>query len=275
MKFNIEHHTRFAFNKPIGYTIQQLRLTPQDGFGQRVSNWQVKVSGLSSTQIDTFGNTTHTLVMDTPHQEIIISATGEVETDLAWPADLLAKDKTKLDDLALPIYLRSTALTAANKQVTQFAQQVASQNQTINNDLLTELMNSISQTVMLDKTTAENQQSAIATLAAGKALSQGMTHLFISCCRALKIPARFVHGYCFNPTTKQLEHHSWADVWLVGTGWQSFDVVNNTPSNGIHIRLATGLDYRDTCPISSVMHDIGNEKMSVDFKVHEMSQMQQ
>ena len=275
MKFNIEHHTRFAFNKPIGYTIQQLRLTPQDGFGQRVSNWQVKVSGLSSTQIDTFGNTTHTLVMDTPHQEIIISATGEVETDLAWPADLLAKDKTKLDDLALPIYLRSTALTAANKQVTQLAQQVASQHQAINIDLLTALMNSISQTVMLDKTTAENQQSAIATLSAGKALSQGMTHLFISCCRALKIPARFVHGYCFNPTTKQLEHHSWADTWLVGSGWLSFDVANNTPSNGIHIRLATGLDYRDACPISSVMHDIGNEKMSVDFKVHEMSQMQQ
>ena len=275
MKFNIEHHTRFAFNKPIGYTIQQLRLTPQDGFGQRVSNWQVKVSGLSSTQLDAFGNTTHTLVMDTPHQEIMISATGEVETDLDWSTDLLAKDKSKHDDLALPIYLRSTALTEANEQVIQFAQQVASQHKSINQDLLTALMNSISQTVSLDKTTAENQQSAITTLAAGKALSQGMTHLFISCCRALKVPARFVHGYCFNPATKQLENHSWADAWLVGPGWQSFDVANNAPSNGIHIRLATGLDYRDACPISSVMHDIGNEKMSVNFKVHEMSQIQQ
>ncbi|MDI1362586.1 transglutaminase family protein [Methylotenera sp.] len=275
MKFNIEHHTRFAFNKPIGYTIQQLRLTPQDGFGQRVSNWQVKVSGLSSTQLDAFGNTTHTLVMDTPHQEIMISATGEVETDLDWSTDLLAKDKSKHDDLALPIYLRSTALTEANDQVIQFAQQVASQHKSINQDLLTALMNEISQTVILNKTTAENQQSAITTLTAGKALSQGMTHLFISCCRALKIPARFVHGYCFNPITKQLENHSWADAWLVGSGWQSFDVANNAPSNGIHIRLATGLDYRDACPISSVMHDIGNEKMSVNFKVHEMSQIQQ
>lgn len=275
MKFNIEHHTRFAFNKPIGYTIQQLRLTPQDGFGQRVSNWQVKVSGLSSKQIDTFGNTTHTLVMDAPHQEIMISATGEVETDLDWSADLLAKNKTKHDDLALPIYLRNTALTKANEKLIQFAQQISSQHQTINKDLLTALMNGISQTIMWDKTTAENLQSAIATLESGKALSQGMTHLFISCCRALKVPARFVHGYCFNPATKQLENHSWADAWLVGIGWQSFDVANNTPSNGIHIRLATGLDYRDACPISSVMHDIGNEKMSVDFKVHEMSQIQQ
>ncbi|MDI1308997.1 MAG: transglutaminase family protein [Methylotenera sp.] len=275
MKFNIEHHTRFAFNKLVGYTIQQLRLTPQDGFGQRVNNWQLKVSGLSSTQTDAFGNITHTLVKDAPHQEIMIIATGEVETDLDSSEDLLETNKIKHDDLALPIYLRNTSLTIANEAIIKFAQNIASQHDTINQNLLTALMDGVSQTIKWDKTTAENQQSAISTFAAGKALSQGMTHLFISCCRALKIPARLVHGYCFNPATKQIENHSWADAWLLETGWQSFDIANNMPSNGIHIRLATGLDYRDACPVSSVMHDIANDKMSVDFKVHEISQMQQ
>lgn len=274
MKFNIEHHTRFAFNKPVGYTIQQLRLTPQDGFGQRVNNWQVKVSGLSSTQTDAFGNITHTLVKDAPHQEIMIIATGEVETDLDRLEDLLEKNHIEHDDLPLTIYLRNTSLTIANEAILKFAQKIASQHQTSNNELLTAVMNSIAQTVIWDKTTAENQQSAIATLTAGNALSQGMAHLFISCCRALKIPARLVHGYCFNPATKQIENHSWADAWLVETGWQSFDIANNMPSNGIHIRLATGLDYRDACPVSCV-HDIANDNMSVDFKVHETSQMQQ
>lgn len=36
MKLNIEHRTRYQFDAPLSYTIQQLRLTPQDGFGQRV-----------------------------------------------------------------------------------------------------------------------------------------------------------------------------------------------------------------------------------------------
>ena len=268
MKFNIENHTRFAFNKPVRYTIQQLRLTPQDGFGQRVSNWQIKVNGLSSAQIDTYGNTTHTLVMDTPHQEIIITATGEVETELKWSTEDVT---VKHDNLALPTYLRQTELTKVSDQIIQFRNQFVSPDQTINKDLVMALMAGISQAIKWDKDAAKNHQSAIATLQAGKGLSQGITHLFISCCRTLRIPARLVHGYYYNDETKQLEHYSWADTWLVENGWQSFDIVNNAPSNGIHVRLATGLDYRDACPITSIM---SSEQMSVDFKIQTMAQQQ-
>jgi transglutaminase-like putative cysteine protease len=80
-----------------------------------------------------------------------------------------------------------------------------------------------------------------------------------------------VHGYYYNYESKQLEHHSWADAWLFETGWQSFDIANNALSNGIHIRLATGLDYHDACPIISML---SNEQMSVDFKVQTMNQQQ-
>ncbi|MDP2229331.1 transglutaminase family protein [Methylotenera sp.] len=271
MKLNIEHSTRYAFNKPVAYTIQQLRLTPQDGFGQRVSNWHVKVSGKTSPQIDAFGNATHTLVMDSPHQEIIITASGEVETDIEVPVSPVIRP----DDLALPVYLRHTRLTQVNEEIRQFAHGFLPQGQIIDKDLLMALMNGISQTVKWTKDADDSQQSAIDALSSGKGLSQGLAHLFIACCRVLKVPARFVHGYCFSPVSNQLENHSWADAWLVGAGWQSFDVANNVPSNGVHVRLATGLDYRDACPISSVMRDIGHQQMSVSFKVQEMSKVQQ
>lgn len=267
MKLNIEHLTRYTFNKPVSYTIQQLRLTPQDGFGQRVSNWHIKVSGRTSPQTDAYGNATHTLVMDSPHQEIIISASGEVETDIDLPPNS--------DDLALPVYLRNTVLTQANDEIRQLAHNFMPHGQIVNKSVLMALMNGITKTVVWVKEADEKQQSAIDMLAGNKVLSQGMAHLFISCCRALKVPARFVHGYCFNPVSNQLEHHSWADAWLVGDGWQSFDVANNTQSNGVHVRLATGLDYRDACPISGVIRDLDQEQLSVNFKVHEMSQIQQ
>lgn len=271
MKLNIEHSTRYILNKPVAYTIQQLRLTPQDGFGQHVHNWHVKVSGRTSAQIDAFGNTTHTLVMDSPHQEIIITASGEVETEIDMPRGPVFSP----EDLALPVYLRHTRLTQVNEDIRQFAHGFSSQGQTVDRELLMALMNGISQTVKWSKDTDDNQQSAIETLTCGKGLSQGLAHLFIACCRVLKVPARFVHGYCFNPVSNQLENHSWADAWLVGAGWQSFDVANNVPSNGVHVRLATGLDYRDACPVSSVMRDIDYQKTLVKFKVQEMSQVQQ
>ena len=41
---------------------------------------------------------------------------------------------------------------------------------------------------------------------------------------------------------------AWAEVWL-NERWQSFDITNNTRSLNQHLRLATGLDYLDACPV--------------------------
>lgn len=269
MKLNIEHRTSYTFNKPVGYTIQELRLTPQDGFGQRVKHWHVKVNGRALSHTDAYGNVSHTLVMDTPHQEIVITASGEVETDLDLPPNA--------DNLALPVYLRNTPLTQPNEQIRAFASSCVPQDKAVDKALLMAMMQGLVQRVPFVETfesIEESSQSAIEAFIAGKASSQGLAHLFIACCRALKVPARFVHGYCFNPITKQIESHSWADAWLLEQGWQSFDVANNTLSNGIHVRLATGLDYRDACPISSAM---SQAESSTSFRVlvHSMEQSQQ
>lgn len=272
MKLNIEHRTCYTFNKPVGYTIQQLRLTPQDGFGQRVNNWHVKVSGRASTHTDAFGNTTHMLVMDSPHQEIVITASGEVETDIdPSQSSNLTPSST---DLALPVYLRNTALTQPDDVIRQLANDCLPKGRAVDKAVLVALMAAITQRVQWVKDFSDTQQSAINTITAGCGLSQGMAHLFIACCRALKVPARFVHGYRFNPINNQIESHSWSDAWLIDKGWQSFDVANNTESNGIHVRLATGLDYRDACEISSV---IANTAASTSFRVmvHSMEQSQQ
>lgn len=269
MKLNIEHRTSYTFNKPVGYTIQELRLTPQDGFGQRVKNWHVKVSGRAQSHTDAYGNVSHTLVMDTPHQEVVITASGEVETDLDLPPNV--------DHLALPVYLRHTALTQANAQIKAFADAFLAPGKTPDKAVLMSMMQGLVERVPFVKTdelVEESQLSATESFNAGKASSQGLAHLFIASCRALKVPARFVHGYYLNPTTNQIEAHSWADAWLIDQGWQSFDVAHNIPSNGIHVRLATGLDYRDACPISSAMtYDASTTSFHV--QVCSMAQSQQ
>lgn len=267
MKLHIEHQTRFTFNKSIAYSIQQLRLTPQDGFGQRVNNWQINVSGNTTPSMDTFGNTMHTVVTDALHQEVTITAVGEVETDLDLPA---AADK-----LGLPVYLRSTELTEPNAAIVQFSQSFLPAGKYVDKSVLNGLMDGIYQHIQFDSHADGAQQSAINVFTAGKGLTQGIAHTFISCCRVLKIPARIVHGYCFNLASNQLEDHSWADAWLSDSGWHSFDVANNSSANGVHIRLATGLDYRSACPVSSSMYGSGKEQLSVSLKVHAMSQMQQ
>ena len=84
MRLTIEHHTQYVYTTPVNYTIQQLRLTPQSGFGQHVKYWDIKVQGQMHEYEDAFGNTVHTLVVDKPHTELSVTVMGEVETGVKF-----------------------------------------------------------------------------------------------------------------------------------------------------------------------------------------------
>jgi transglutaminase-like putative cysteine protease len=80
------------------------------------------------------------------------------------------------------------------------------------------------------------------------------------------MPARYVSGYLFTADGMRVESHAWADVWHDGE-WKSYDVSNNQLANGIHVRLATGLDYRDACPIAGVRRGGSGEQMGVEVQI--------
>jgi transglutaminase-like putative cysteine protease len=268
MKLNSEHSATYTFKKSVGCSIQHLGLKPQGGFGPRVNYWQVKVSGHSSASTDAFINTTHTLELDSPHQEIVITASAELETDIAPPA--VVGSAIYGEGLALAVYLRNTALTQANADIQQFAHHSISLEEPVDKNLLVSMMNRIAQQLACEQGLYQSAQSAIEALLIGKASSQAITPLFIACCPANKVATKFVHGYCFNPLNNQVVHLSWADAWLIGQGWQSFDVANNAESNEIHVRLATGLDNGAADPLNSVLDHanvLDHAKTSVLFHV--------
>ena len=66
MQLSIQHRTHYRYSEALNYTIQQLRLTPRDGFGQRVKNWTIRVNGHLHRADDAFGNIAHLLVIDSP-----------------------------------------------------------------------------------------------------------------------------------------------------------------------------------------------------------------
>jgi transglutaminase-like putative cysteine protease len=109
MQLSIQHTTQYIYSDPLNYSIQQLKLTPHDGFGQRVKNWSISVNGQLSQHQDTYGNIVHTMVLDGNHSEIKLVAKGEVETGLPI--------KANEERLPLPIFLRNTALQLSRKSL--------------------------------------------------------------------------------------------------------------------------------------------------------------
>ncbi|MCX7627964.1 MAG: transglutaminase family protein [Methylophilaceae bacterium] len=254
MLLNIEHHTRYAYDTPVGYTIQQLRLTPQNGFGQRVKRWELRVNGHAYSSLDAHGNTVHTLVVDTPHQGIEIIARGEVETGLDIPPPP--------SRLPLEVYLRSTELTAVDETLAQFARQFSNPDAATLHDM----MQAIRDRVPYQRGITGVHTSAAEAFRAKGGVCQDHAHVFIACCRHLGVPARYVSGYLFTADDQRVESHAWVDAWLDGV-WYSLDVSSGQRANGVHVRLATGLDYRDACPIAGVRLGGSREQMAVHVQI--------
>lgn len=258
MHLNIEHRTRYAYDAPVDYSIQELRLTPQSGFGQHVKRWEIKVNGNLRSHADAYGNSAHTLVVDTPHCEIEITARGEVETGLP----ILPQD----DLLPLQVYLRSTRLTAMDEALGAFAAGFGLPGAGLAETSLEALMHAIRKRMAYQRGVTDVGTPAAEAFRAGVGVCQDHAHVFIACCRYLGVPARYVSGYLFTEDGLLLESHAWADAWT-GTGWLSFDISNGQRANGTHVRLATGLDYRDACPVAGARRGGGGEHMAVQVQI--------
>ena len=253
MRLNIEHHTQYVYSSPVNYTIQQLRLTPQSGFGQHVKYWDIKVQGQLHGFEDAFGNTTHTLVIDKPHTELSVTVIGEVETGV--------NDYSQLQPLPLTIYLRDTALTLADEAITAFSAKFRQKP-------IDDLMHALVDKVGYIKGATEVSTTAIEAFALGQGVCQDHAHVFIACCRSLGYPARYVSGYLFTQDGSLMQTHAWVDVWF-DSAWQSVDVSNACRAGETYVRLATGLDYRSASPVTGMRSGGGVEGMATHVVVNQ------
>ena len=83
--------------------------------------------------------------------------------------------------------------------------------------------------------------------ASGRGVCRDFTHLAISFCRALNIPARYVFGYLPDvdvpPDPAPMDFAAWMEVWL-GERWWTFDPRNNRRRKG-RIVIGRGRDASD------------------------------
>jgi len=253
MLLKIEHQTQYVYSEMVQYTIQQLRLTPRDGLGQRVIDWQIKVNGQLTAFEDAFGNLAHTLVIDQPHQALLIAVSGEVDTGVATTAP----EQT----LPMAVYLRDTPLTQADAAMTAFAQPFAGAP-------LTDMMQALRAQMQYIAGATQVDTPAATAFRLGKGVCQDHAHAFIGCCHQLGVPARYVSGYLFTEDGNLMQTHAWVDVWQQDQ-WLGLDVSNGTLVNETHVRLAVGLDYRSASPVTGSRIGGGIEGMASMVNVNQ------
>ena len=264
MRLHISHLTKYEYDRPVHYALQQARLTPKSHASQNVRAWGITIEGgrkeLELT--DQHQNLVTLISLHEDHSEISILCTGEVET-IAQSG----RAGHQYGDTPLWYFKRSTALTKPEEPIQTL---ITSLIGNAGDDLtrLHALSGLVAQAISYKKGQTSAQTTAEDALRAGHGVCQDHTHVFLSAARLLGFPARYVSGYLMMETqVEQDASHAWAEVWVESLGWTGFDVSNGVSPDERYVRVATGLDYRDAAPVSGIRMGDAQESMTVTVRV--------
>ena len=88
---------------------------------------------------------------------------------------------------------------------------------------------------------------ALDTMAAGAGVCRDFSHIAITLCRALRIPARFVAGYLYQ--LEPMDMHAWFEAF-VGGKWHTFDATQQSRKAG-RVVVSYGRDAADVAFMSN------------------------
>ncbi|MEM6891070.1 MAG: transglutaminase family protein [Pseudomonadota bacterium] len=265
MHLTVSHTTRYSYDQPVDYALQQVRLTPQNTTQQEIISWDLSVEGgqIETSYRDHLGSVVHLVSSARDTRAIAITAGGEVMT--TDTAGVYGKGQG-----AAPLWYfnRETPLTRAGEQIKALAKILEGTKDPLNT--LHALSDAILEAAPYKTGRTYAETPAEAALVGGSGVCQDHAQIFIAAARAAGMPARYVSGYLMmNDRISQDASHAWAEVHLEGLGWIGFDVSNGISPDARYIRIAVGLDYKDAAPLSGLRRGDAKEQMVVSLQVQQ------
>ena len=266
MILDVSHKTEYHFSEAPLYGLQQVRLTPQSYAGQRVLSWELTFKGgnVESTFSDQYENIVHLVRMDEGATQLTLASEGRVEM-----ADMKGVIGPHEGFAPLWLFKRDTPLTTPGKGIGKLIKAIRkSPAQDI--EKLHALSQNIGSHVRYELGTTDTMTTAEEAIKAKSGVCQDHSHIFIAAARKLGFPARYVSGYLMmTDRIAQDATHAWAEAHIPDLGWVGFDVSNQISPDARYVRVATGLDYSDSAPISGITLGGREDSISVDVQVQQ------
>ncbi|MEH6696805.1 MAG: transglutaminase family protein [Hyphomonas sp.] len=265
MRLHIRHATRYSYDQPVPYGLQQIRLTPKPCDSQSIDNWTIDIEGgrQECAFDDQHGNRVQLISLDAGQTEISITCTGDVDT-------IPTNGVVGLHSGHAPLwyYMRQTALTQPGKLIRKLASDMPENPNTI--ERLHKLSETIREAIGYETDRTDTGTTAEEALKVGHGVCQDHAHTFVSAARILGFPARYVSGYLMmNDRVHQEASHAWAEAYVADVGWIGFDVSNVISPDERYVRIATGLDYEEAAPIAGIVFGDGAESLLVTLQVQQ------
>lgn len=262
MKLKIRHTTRYEFDAPVPFGLQQLRKTPKSLRNQRVEHWETAVSGgRKELSFDDYHRNVVELISFEPGTTHI-TLTSEGVVELTDTAGVVGPHE---GPAPLWLFERETPQTKPGKHIRELVRSIERGEEL---ERLHALSGTIRDQVEYRLGASEPDWSAEDALDAGAGVCADHTHIFLAAARLLGCPARYVSGYLMmDDQVEQDATHAWAEAYVNGLGWVGFDVSNGISPDGRYVRVATGLDYAQAAPVRGSRFGDAGELLTVQLEV--------
>ena len=251
----IRHKTTYRYRLPVWLGTHRLMLRPRESREVRLISSDVTMTPAAplSWANDVFGNAVATASFQGMTDHLSIESIAMVELSAsAWPVfDISAlassypfrysdDEWSDLGSLTLPLYADPDGRLAA------WARGFVRGAPTDTLSLLKDLHNGVPEWIRYQSREEEGTQSPLQTLDRGWGSCRDLAVLFVEAARSLGLGARIISGYFYNPDQLAApggSTHAWAEIYLPGAGWITFDPTNRGigGSNLIPVAVARGI----------------------------------
>ena len=261
----ILHKTVYRFRQPVSLGAHRLMLRPRESRDLRLMSHTLAITPtpvLTWAQ-DVFGNAVAMATFTTTTDTLLIDSTADILLNAApWPVfDIAASaisypfrysddEWTDLGALAIEQYPDRAG------QLRAWARGYIRSNPTDTLALLKDLSLGLTGRIGYQSREVEGTQSPTETLDRGWGSCRDFAVLFVEATRSLGFGARIVSGYLHNPNQDRVgstdagSTHAWAEVYVPGAGWITFDPTNRSVGGFNLIPIAVARDIRQVVPVS-------------------------
>ncbi|AFY70154.1 transglutaminase domain-containing protein [Thalassoporum mexicanum PCC 7367] len=289
MQYRITHTTTYKYSQPVELSSHIVRLRPRCDVAQKLLSFDVEITptpvgAYKSVEID--GNANYKYQFEGKTELLRFQVTSGVETQRSNPFNFM------LDAYAveLPIDYPSSILNAlqpylwrhgVSTSIDAIATQLAQEIYLASNANVVTFLSELN--VKINSSCEYVIRETGSPLPAGVTWSQKVGScrdfavLFIECCRAVGLAARFVSGYHEGDPDEPEQHlHAWAEVYLPGAGWRGYDPTLGISVADQHIALVASATPALAAPITGRLKTPNvQSQMHYDLTIERIEQIQQ
>ena len=269
MRITIRHRTAYAFDAPVFLEPHIIRMRPRIDGSIQLLDFALDIDPapvVRSENLDPEGNIVTRAWFEGTTSHLKLEARGVVDTLVTDPFQFLIVEPDRPLPYAYPpdfadrLALYRRPPDAAHPSVRQMALDAANEAQRNPAGFPPALARRINRDFTLELRPAGPPYLPESTIATRRGACRDVAVLFIACCRAMGLAARFASGYAYTGGASEL--HAWGEVFLRGGGWRGYD-----PSQGLavadrHVTLAASANPRNAAPVTGTFR---GDDVAADF----------